>query len=194
MSTGGPSDTLDPNAAVSTVDAARADNLFDHLTTLRIDGTTQFELAESFEPNSDATLWTIKLRQGVVWHDGSPFTADDVIYTLRRIGAPKSTLAGVSTVAVMDLPSLKKVDPYTLQIPLTVPIADLAPSFSIFYMAIVKDGTNHSRTPSGPGRSSSSPGKPVSRARSSATRTTGWTRCRMSTSSSSPPSPTTPPG
>jgi peptide/nickel transport system substrate-binding protein len=151
MSTGGPSDTLDPNAAVSTVDAARADNLFDHLTTLTIDGTTQLELAESFEPNSDATLWTIKLRKGVVWHDGSPFTADDVIYTLRRIGAPKSTLAGVSTVAVMDLPSLKKVDPYTLQIPLTVPIADLAPSFSIFYMAIVKDGTTSFTHPVGTG-------------------------------------------
>jgi peptide/nickel transport system substrate-binding protein len=151
MSTGGPSDTLDPNAAVSTVDAARADSLFDHLTTLAIDGSTQLELAESIEPNSDARIWTIKLRKGVVWHDGSPFTADDVIYTLRRIGAPKSTLAGVSTVAVMDLPSLKKVDAYTLQIPLHVPIADLAPSFSIFYMAIVKDGTTSFTHPVGTG-------------------------------------------
>jgi peptide/nickel transport system substrate-binding protein len=151
MSTGGPSDTLDPNAAVSTVDAARADNLFDHLTTLAIDGSTQLELAESIEPNSDARVWTIKLRKGVVWHDGSPFTADDVIYTLRRIGAPKSTLAGVSTVAVMDLPSLKKIDPHTLQIPLNVPIADLAPSFSIFYMAIVKDGTTSFTHPIGTG-------------------------------------------
>jgi peptide/nickel transport system substrate-binding protein len=151
MSTGGPSDTLDPNAAVSTVDAARADNLFDHLCTLAINGSTQLELAESFEPNSDATLWTIKLRKGVVWHDGSPFTADDVIYTLRRIGAPKSTLAGVSTVSVMDLPSLKKLDAHTLQIPLNVPIADLAPSFSIFYMAIVKDGTTSFTHPVGTG-------------------------------------------
>jgi peptide/nickel transport system substrate-binding protein len=151
MSTGGPSDTLDPNAAVSTVDAARADNLFDHLTTLTIDGTTQLELAESFEPNSNATLWTIKLRKGVTWHDGSPFTADDVIYTLRRIGAPKSTLAGVSTVAVMDLASLKKIDTYTLQIPLNVPIADLTPSFSIFYMAIIKDGTTSFTHPIGTG-------------------------------------------
>jgi peptide/nickel transport system substrate-binding protein len=151
MSTGGPSDTLDPNAAVSTVDAARADGLFDHLTTLAIDGSTQLELAESIEPNSNARVWTIKLRKGVVWHDGSPFTADDVIYTLRRIGAPKSTLAGVSTVAVMDLPSLKKIDPYTLQIPLHVPIADLAPSFSIFYMAIVKDGTTSFKQPIGTG-------------------------------------------
>lgn len=151
MSTGGPSDTLDPNAAVSTVDAARADSLFDHLCTLAIDGSTQLELAESFEPSSDARTWTIKLRKGVVWHDGSPFTADDVIYTLRRIGAPKSTLAGVSTVAVMDLASLRKIDANTLQIPLNVPIADLAPSFSIFYMAIVKTGTTSFTHPIGTG-------------------------------------------
>lgn len=151
MSTGGPSDTLDPNAAVSTVDAARADNLFDHLTTLAIDGSTQYELAESFEPSKNAKLWTIKLRKGVVWHDGSPFTADDVIYTLRRIGAPKSTLAGASTVAVMDLPAMRKRDPLTLEIPLTVPIADLAPSFNIFYMAIVKNGTKSFTHPVGTG-------------------------------------------
>lgn len=151
MSTGGASDTLDPNAAVSTVDAARADNLFDHLTTLAIDGSTQMELAESFEPNKDATVWTIKLRQGITWHDGSPFGADDVIYTLRRIGAPKSTLAGASTVEVMNLPALKKIDQYTLQIPLSVPIADLAPSFNIFYMAIVKNGSTSFTHPVGTG-------------------------------------------
>ena len=151
MSTGGPSDTLDPNAAVSTVDAARADSLFDHLTTLAENGTTQLELATSLEPNSDATVWTIRLRKGVVWHDGSPFTADDVIYTLKRIGAPKSVLAGVSTVALMDLKSMKKLDKLTVQIPLHVPIADLGPSFSVFYMAIVKDGTTSFSPPIGTG-------------------------------------------
>jgi peptide/nickel transport system substrate-binding protein len=151
MSTGGPSDTLDPNAAVSTVDAARANSLCNRLTTLSEDGTTQLVLAESLEPNSDATLWTIRLRKGVVWHDGSPFTADDVIYTLKRIGAPKSTLGGVSTVSLMDLNGMKKIDDTTLQIPLTVPVADLGPSFSIFYMAIIKDGTTSFASPIGTG-------------------------------------------
>ena len=35
------------------------------------------------------TNWEVKLRPGVKWHDGSPFTADDVIYTLRQMGNPK---------------------------------------------------------------------------------------------------------
>jgi peptide/nickel transport system substrate-binding protein len=42
-------------------------------------------LAESWEPNADGSEWTFKLRQGVKWHDGTPFTADDVVATLDRL-------------------------------------------------------------------------------------------------------------
>jgi peptide/nickel transport system substrate-binding protein len=151
MSTGGPSDTLDPNAAVSTVDAARANSLFNGLTTLRTDGSIEYELAESMEPNKHGTVWKVKLRKGVRWHDGSPFTADDVIYTLRRIGAPKSTLAGKSNVGIMKLNELKRLNSHTLQIPLTTAVADLPASFTIFYMAIVKHGATSFNAPIGTG-------------------------------------------
>jgi len=36
---------------------------------------------ESWTPNSAADVWTFKIRQGVTFHDGSPLTADDVVYT-----------------------------------------------------------------------------------------------------------------
>jgi peptide/nickel transport system substrate-binding protein len=36
-------------------------------------------LAESYEPNADLTEWTFHLRKGVTWHDGTPFTAKDVV-------------------------------------------------------------------------------------------------------------------
>lgn len=98
------------------------------------------QLAESFEPNDDATEWTVRLLDGVTWHDGKPLTADDVIYTLRRIGDPESAAAGKAKVASVDLANLTKVDDLTLTIPLTLPIADLAASFAIFYMAIIQDG------------------------------------------------------
>ena len=148
---GGVSETLDPNAGVSVIDAARATNLFDRLARLRPDGNYELELAESFEPNADATAWTVRLRSGVTWHDGSPLTADDVIYTLRRIGAPKSTLAGVSVVAVIDLPRIKKLDTLTLRLPLVHPIAELPNSFTIFYMPVVKNGSVSFKHPIGTG-------------------------------------------
>jgi peptide/nickel transport system substrate-binding protein len=40
-------------------------------------------LAESAEPNEDLTAWTVTLRQDVTWHDGEPFTAEDVAFTYR---------------------------------------------------------------------------------------------------------------
>ena len=39
-------------------------------------------LAEGFDYNADSTAITVRLRKGVNWNDGTPFTADDVIFTL----------------------------------------------------------------------------------------------------------------
>src|SRR5262249_39473653 len=47
-------------------------------------------LAVSWEPNSAATEWTFHLRPDVKFHDGSPLTADDVVYTFRRLLDPKT--------------------------------------------------------------------------------------------------------
>jgi peptide/nickel transport system substrate-binding protein len=108
-------------------------------------------IAASFEPNSDATSWTVKLRSGVKWHDGKPLTADDVIYTLNRIGAPKSTLNGKSGIAVIDLKAMKKLDSLTVRLPLTAPVADLTTAFTQYYMSIVQDGATDFRQRVGTG-------------------------------------------
>ena len=53
-------------------------------------------LATEWTPNADGTVWTFKLRQNVKWHDGSPFTADDVVATMERlVAAGNSGLKGV---------------------------------------------------------------------------------------------------
>lgn len=53
-------------------------------------------LAESWQPNDDNSVWTFKLRQGVTWHDGTPFTADDVVATMERlVTAGNAGLKGV---------------------------------------------------------------------------------------------------
>ncbi len=47
-------------------------------------GTGEIEnwMAESFTPNDDFSVWTLKLRDGITWNDGVPFTIDDVIYSV----------------------------------------------------------------------------------------------------------------
>jgi len=73
-------DGLNPTAsalAVSGLTMAQA--VFDPLFTFTADGEVVPYLAESITPNADFTEWTLKLREGVTFHDGTPFTVDAVI-------------------------------------------------------------------------------------------------------------------
>jgi peptide/nickel transport system substrate-binding protein len=55
-------------------------------------------LAESWTPNSDATAWTFKIRQGVRFNDGTPMTVDDVVYTFKQQSNPQ---VGVNAAEIM---------------------------------------------------------------------------------------------
>ena len=44
-------------------------------------GEVSYRLADSITPNADATEWTVKLKSGVQWSDGTPFTAKDVLFS-----------------------------------------------------------------------------------------------------------------
>jgi peptide/nickel transport system substrate-binding protein len=57
--------------------------VFSHLVTYNVEYTEIVgELADSWEVSEDSLTWTFKLREGVKWHDGSDFTADDVQFSL----------------------------------------------------------------------------------------------------------------
>lgn len=83
----GPDDQLDPILFTSTIDYTRGRATYNSLVQHANDLTPQPELATSFEPNANATEWTFKLREGVTWHDGSKFTADDAVYSMNRTWA-----------------------------------------------------------------------------------------------------------
>jgi peptide/nickel transport system substrate-binding protein len=75
-------------------------------------------LAESYSYNPDFTELTVKLRQGVFWSDGQPFTTDDIAFTLNMLksNAPKVNFSVDMQTWVKDV---TPVDPLTVKITLT---------------------------------------------------------------------------
>lgn len=131
---GGSSDTLDPDSGVTLVDFARSAQLYDPL--LKLQPNVQdigYMLAEEFSPNKSATVWTVRLRKGVTFHDGKPLTADDVLYTIRRITNPKSPLAGSTSFTPVDVSAIKKRDKWTLELPCHHPYSILDQTLAGYY-------------------------------------------------------------
>jgi peptide/nickel transport system substrate-binding protein len=151
MTSGGSSETLDPALFIALPDVARGLNLYERLVRLNADLQLEMDLAESIEPNDDATEWTFRLQDGVVFHDGSPLTADDLLFTIQRIAAPDSVSAGASSFRIFKLKDAKKLDDRTVTIPLARPFASVPVMFNDFFTVILKDGTTDFNQPNGTG-------------------------------------------
>ena len=96
-------------------------SLYDALYIYR-GSETQPHLVESYEVNDDATVWTFTLHDNAVFHDGSPVTAEAVVYSFNRIlvisGPPSwrwETIADENTA--------QAIDEFTVQFTLTQPYA-----------------------------------------------------------------------
>lgn len=97
--------TLDPHAVSSAPVLGFLNNVYEGL--VRRDASMQIEpaLAESWEALDDKG-WRFKLREGVTYHDGAEFTADDVLFSYERASSEESDVrswfAPVSEVVVVD--------------------------------------------------------------------------------------------
>jgi peptide/nickel transport system substrate-binding protein len=81
-------------------------------------------LATSWSPNSDASVWTFKIRQGVKFNDGTPMTVDDVVYSFQTQSDPKSSANALSVFGGTLSPSgVVKVDSTTVAFHLEHPDA-----------------------------------------------------------------------
>ena len=76
-------------------------------------------LGLSMTPSEDGKTWTIDLRRGVKFHDGTPFNADAVVHHWQRILNPKNRYSG--RVGLRPLTSVKKVNEFTVRFHLKHP-------------------------------------------------------------------------
>lgn len=89
-----------------------ASQLYDPLVFQDSSGQIVPWLAESWETSEDGTVWTFHLRQDVTFHNGDPFTADDVVGTWEYGSSDSSSWPEKYTIAK----SVTKVDEYTVEI------------------------------------------------------------------------------
>jgi peptide/nickel transport system substrate-binding protein len=110
------------------------ENVFDTLVEPDANLEMRPALAESWDVSGDQLVWTFHLRRGVTFHDGRPFTADDVVYSYRRIIDEKLTnVDKFSAVADVRAP-----DPATVVIRVNQPTPNLLTNIGGFKgMAIV---------------------------------------------------------
>jgi len=118
--------TASPNTTEpATGDTRQASNvawgIFDSLVWLNDEGKIVPALAESWTVSEDGTEYLFKLRKGVTFHNGYPFTADDVVFTWKRGMGDDITYREDFKV----LKSVEKIDDYTVKMKTDKPSAML---------------------------------------------------------------------
>jgi peptide/nickel transport system substrate-binding protein len=110
---GGDISKFDPHISTSANDIRVSFNIFDNLTARHPDQKLHPGLATEWKSTGPQT-WTFKLRQGVKWHNGDPFTAEDAKFSLERTYDPaaKTMVATVFT----TIERIETPDPFTLVI------------------------------------------------------------------------------
>ncbi len=97
-------------------------NLFEGLTRIDSTGSVQPDLAKSWDISADGLTYTFHLQTGVKFQDGTPFSADDVKYSLDTARGAKSVNAQKQLFA--NIGSVDVIDPATVKVTLTQPQGD----------------------------------------------------------------------
>jgi peptide/nickel transport system substrate-binding protein len=94
-------------------------------------GALTGELAESWDVDASRTRWTFHLRRDAAWHDGAPFTAEDVIFTFDRLLDPD---VGAADRALFAGAHVAKVGPADVEVTLPAPLASMELDFDRLLM------------------------------------------------------------
>lgn len=95
-------------------------------------------LAERWETSKDGLTWTFYLAKGVKWHDGKPFTADDVVYTIEKLKDPARSASSSVFSAVAKA---ARVDDSTVTVTLARPWAAFLTNLCLPYSSVLPKHT-----------------------------------------------------
>jgi peptide/nickel transport system substrate-binding protein len=135
-----------------------ASNLFrnsvEFLTYVDSDNVTHPYLAESWHPSEDLKTWDFKLREGIKWSNGDPFTVADVAFNINRWIAPTSLSPNRTTFAAVT--GIETLDDLRFRLHLSRPVCSLpehlyAATCPILHRKFEEQGANWPRNPVGTG-------------------------------------------
>ena len=130
--------TLDPanHYSISTTSVLR--HLFDPLIDVTNDSKFVPALAETWRPVNNTT-WRFTLRKGVTFHDGTPFNADSVVFTLRRV---QSNSKLIKSFVYQDIESVEKDGDYAVTVTSKRPFGSLPAHLTMLGMLPPSAGKN----------------------------------------------------
>ncbi len=148
-------DMLDPNVGSSRYDDQVHMNIFN--TPLYRDADLNFVpgLVEEWSVDETNTTWTLKLREGVTFHDGTPFNAEALKFNFDRIINPET--ASKKAAGLLGNPTTTVVDEYTVEVKFEEPYGPFLDALSTPVMGIVSPasveefGADVGRNPVGTG-------------------------------------------
>jgi len=121
--------SLDPYALAETFTLAWLGNLYEPLVSRGKELELVPGLATDWE-QVEPDVWRFTLREGVTFHEGQPFTADDVIFSIERVRTEGSDMAYV----VASVTEVRKIDNYTVEMVTDGPNPILPQQITSFYM------------------------------------------------------------
>ncbi|HWI12531.1 MAG TPA: ABC transporter substrate-binding protein [Burkholderiaceae bacterium] len=119
--------SMDPHSLNESLQLAFGNSIYESLVGRGKDMSVVPLLATKWRQTSP-TVWRFDLRKGVKFHDGTPFTADDVIFSFKRATDAGSDMKGY----VAPIKELRKIDDHTVDIETVTPFPILPDTLTVF--------------------------------------------------------------
>ena len=135
-----PVSSVDPQLNNHAGDRSLALHLWDSIINSRDGSVLEPALAKEWKA-LDETTWEFKLRDDVKWHDGEPFTAEDIVFSFERAGNVPGSVASYSG-ALRTVESVEAPDPHTVIVKTNVPNPKLPLDIASIYVVSKHVGEN----------------------------------------------------